>query len=196
MKIKSGFVILISMGTTLLPAQTVKDVEGNIYKTVTIGKQTWMVENLKTTKFNDGKAIPLVTDTTWHSITTPSYCWYDNNKTAYKNFYCAMYNWYAVKDGKLCPSGWHVPNEDEWTTLINYSGGENSAAEKLKEAGTIHWKSSNTVASNESGFTALPGGSRFDIDGSFYGIGDYGNWWGSTSTDRISQGTAFCRIMD
>lgn len=196
MKIKLSALLLVSLGLTSLQAQTVKDIDGNVYKTVKIGTQTWMAENLKTTKFNDGKVIPLVTDTTWHSIKTPGYCWYDNNKTTNKNLYGAMYNWFAVNNGKLCPSGWHVPNWDEWTTLINYTGGENFAAGKLKEAGTAHWKSPNADVTNESKFTALPGGSRFDIDGSYYGMGDYGNWWSSTEFDSFSPGTAFILMMD
>ena len=194
-RIIAGSLLLFSLGFTALHSQTVKDIDGNVYKTVKIGTQTWMAENLKTTKFNDGKVILLVTDTTWHSIVTPGYCWYDN-MTIYKNSYGAMYNWWAVKSGKLCPSGWHVPSDEEWTSLITFSGGENTAGGKLKETGTAHWKSPNTDATNESKFTALPGGSRFDSDGSYYGMGDYGNWWSSTEFDSFSPGSAFISMMD
>jgi uncharacterized protein (TIGR02145 family) len=141
---------------------TVADIDGNIYHTVTIGTQTWMVENLKTTKYNDGTDIPNVTNSTWPDLTTPAYCWYLNDAATYKATYGALYNWYAVNTGKLCPAGWHVPTDAEWTTLTNYLGGENVAGGKLKETGTSHWQDPNVGATNIVGFTALPGGSRWD----------------------------------
>ena len=99
---------------------SVKDGDGNTYSTVTIGTQIWLGENLKTTKYNDKTEIPLVTDDTeWEGLTTPGYCWYNNN-SSYKNTYGALYNWYAVNTGKLCPSGWHVPSNTEWTALEDY----------------------------------------------------------------------------
>jgi uncharacterized protein (TIGR02145 family) len=195
-KIIPGLLLFLGMSMTSLQAQTVKDIEGNIYKTVKIGTQTWMAENLRTTKFNDGKAIPLVTDTTWHSKKSPAYCWYNNNKAANSKTYGAMYNWFTVKTGKLCPAGWHVPSDSEWMTLVTFAGGENTGGGKLKEKGTVHWKSPNAEATNESGFTALPGGSRFDSDGSYYGMGDYGNWWTSTEFDSFRPGSAFIYMMD
>ena len=155
-----------------LQARTVKDIEGNVYKTVTVGKQVWMKENLKTTKYNDGKAIPVVTDDkAWEALTTPAYCWYKNDARANKKTYGALYNWYAVNTNKLCPGGWHVPTDEEWRTLTTYLGGEAVAGGKLKETDTTHWESPNTGATNESGFTALSSGSRnhagsFDISGS------------------------------
>ncbi len=101
--------------------KTVTDIDGNVYNAVTIGTQVWMVENLKTTKYNDGNAISNVTDDAeWHSLTTDAYCWYDNNPSTYKADYGAMYNWYAVKTGKLCPTGWHVPLDAEWTILVSF----------------------------------------------------------------------------
>ena len=116
--------------------------------------------NLKTTKYNDGTSIPNVTnDTSWSNLTTGAYCWY-NNDVSYKNPYGALYNWYAVNTGKLAPKGWHVPSDAEWTTLITYLGGESIAGGKLKEAGTTHWLSPNTEATNSTGFSALPGGRR------------------------------------
>ncbi|MCK4699990.1 MAG: fibrobacter succinogenes major paralogous domain-containing protein [Bacteroidales bacterium] len=169
---------------------TVTDFEGNVYYTVNIGSQTWMAENLKTTKYNDGTAIPLVTDnTTWINLTTPGYCWYDNNEANYKNTYGALYNWYTVNIGKLCPTGWHVPTDAEWSTLIDYLGGESVAGGKLKETGTIYWNSPNTGATNETGFKALPGGLR---SVAFYDIGYYGRWWSATEQDAAS---AWIRVL-
>jgi uncharacterized protein (TIGR02145 family) len=159
---------------------TVTDNEGNVYKTVTIGTQVWMAENLKATKFKDGTPIPLITDNNeWGNLSTPGYCWYDNESDTYVQTYGALYNWYTVNTGMLCPEGWHVPADEEWTILVDYLGGEEVAGGKLKETGTIHWNSPNTGATNETGFTALPGGYR-DNDGSFGYIGHSGIWWSST----------------
>ena len=176
-------VILFCNGLTGLQAQGVKDIDGNVYKTVTIGKQVWMAENLKTTIYNDGTAIPLVADDkAWAALTTPALCWYNNDETANKNKYGALYNWYTVSINKLCPKGWHVPTDIEWTTLITYLGGKNDAGGKLKETSTIHWKSPNTGATNESGFTALPSGSRA-ANGSFHFVGEGVTYWSSTEYD-------------
>jgi len=156
------------------------DADGNIYSTVNIGTQLWMAENLKTTKYNDGTDIPLVTDNTeWSDLNTPGYCWYNNDMGTYGDTYGALYNWYAVNTGILCPDGWHVPADEEWTTLIDYLGGESIAGGKLKEEGIIHWESPNTGATNESGFTALPGGYRSNM-GFFVLIGTNGILWSST----------------
>jgi len=162
---------------TFLYYSTISDYDGNVYNTVKIGGQIWMAENLKTTKYNNGTDIPLVTDNTaWANLTTPAYCWYNNN-SSYKDTYGALYNWYTVNTGNLCPSGWHVPSDAEWTTLIDYLGGEPGG--KLKETDTTHWHSPNIGATNESGFTALPGGVR-DVSGMFGNIGYYGYWWSAT----------------
>ena len=158
---------------------SVTDIDGNVYKTIQIGTQTWMAENLKTTKYNDGTSIPLVTGgTAWANLSTPGYCWYNNDAATYKAVYGGLYNWYTVNTGKLCPQGWHMSSYDEWTTLATYLGGESVADGKLRETGTTHWQSPNTGATNESGFTALPGGLRF-FDG-VYGIRSSGCWWSST----------------
>ena len=155
--------------------------DGTVYKAVTIGNQVWMAENLKATMFSDGTAIPLVTDNTmWAGLTTPAYSWYNNDKDTYGPTYGALYNWYTVNTGKLCPTGWHVPSYAEWNTLVNYLGGYMVAGGKLKEAGTAHWNSPNTGATNSSGFSALPGGERVDVNGSFIWIGYAGGWWSST----------------
>jgi len=158
----------------------VTDYDGNVYKIVQIGTQVWMAENLKTTKYNDDTSIPLVTDNNeWISLNTPAFCWYNNDAETNKSIYGALYNWYTVNTGKLCPKGWHIPTHSEWTTLVNFLGGEYVAGGKLKETGTLHWQSPNPGATNETGFTALPGGLRY-YGGSFYHIGDYGWWWSAT----------------
>ncbi|MEI7830052.1 MAG: FISUMP domain-containing protein [Prolixibacteraceae bacterium] len=160
----------------------VSDVDGNIYSTVTIGTQVWMASNLKTTKYKDGSAIPLVTDNTaWSVLTTPGYCWYNNDATTYKSAYSALYNFYTVNTGKLCPTGWHVPTDSEWITVVTYLGGENIAGGKLMETGNIHWSSPNTDSTNEAGFTAVPGGYRSGF-GTFGNVGDGGFWWSSTES--------------
>ena len=156
---------------------TITDADGNVYHTVKIGTQTWTVENLKTTKYNDGTAIPLATDgTAWGNLTTPGYCWYKNDAATYKTTYGALYNWYAVNTGKLAPTGWHVPTDAEWSTLLAYLGGSDG---KLNDTGTVHWISPNTGATNKTGFSALPGGYR-NCNGYFDYIGNYGYWWSAT----------------
>jgi uncharacterized protein (TIGR02145 family) len=156
------------------------DIEGHGYHEVTIGTQTWLVENLKTTKYNNGDAIPYVTDDTeWNTLTYGGYC-NCNNFSGHVNPYGRLYNWYAVSDNRnLCPTGWHVPEDSEWTTLINYLGGQDIAGAKLKERGTTHWDSPNADATNESGFSALPGGHRYTTGGFAY-FGYNGTWWSST----------------
>jgi uncharacterized protein (TIGR02145 family) len=164
---------------------TVTDIDGNVYHTVTIGTQVWMVENLKTTRYNDGSSIPLVTENSaWLNLTTPGYCWYNNDQATYKAVYGALYNGYAVNTEKLCPSGWHVPTYAEWTTLIEYVGGQENGGGKLKEVGTTHWDSPNGGATNETGFTALPGGLRSEV---FTSLGFSGTWWTSTTSSSGQQ---------
>lgn len=157
---------------------TVSDIEGNSYRTVGIGTQTWMAENLRTRKYNDGTAIPFILGVSaWASATTPGYCWYNGDSTQYG----ALYNWYSVNTGKLCPAGWHVPTDAEWTTLTGSVGGQNVAGGMLKETGTSHWLSPNTGATNESGFTAIPAGYR-DYYGYFNNIKRTGFWWSATES--------------
>jgi uncharacterized protein (TIGR02145 family) len=154
----------------------IKDVDGNIYHTVTIGTQIWLAEDLKTTRYNDSTPIPLVTDTVeWGSLHSGAYCW-ANNDESYKTIYGALYNWYTTNTGKLCPLGWHVSSDSDWETLIDYCGGWEVAGGKLKEAGTAHWEATNLGATNEFGFTALPAGGR-GCNGKFSVIGrDLGYW--------------------
>lgn len=163
------------------PNYTVTDIDGNAYHIVLIGNQVWMAENLKTTHYNDGTPIPLVSDgTAWTNLSTPGYCWH-NDSIVYKTPYGALYNWYAANTSKLAPSGWHVASYQEWIDLFTYLGFD-VAGGKLKETGTVHWKSPNTGATNEYGFTALPGSSRNQI-GQFYTLGEGGMWWSATSMD-------------
>ena len=160
---------------------TVTDNEGNVYKTIVIGTQVWMAENLKATKYNDNTPIPEVTDNTaWSKLKTPGYCWYNNDSTTYRADHGAMYNGFTVNAGKICPTGWHIPSYDEWNTLVTYIGG-NDIGQKLKEVGTTHWVA-NTEATNGYGFTAIPGGWRLGY-GNFNHIGNAVEWWTSTEFD-------------
>jgi uncharacterized protein (TIGR02145 family) len=159
----------------------VKDREGNFYHFATIGSQVWMTENLRSTRFSDSTAIALVDNsTTWGNQVNPGYCWYNDDEMANKNRFGALYNWYAVSSGRLCPTGWHVPSDAEWTTLSTFLGGEPVAGGKLKELGVLNWKVPNALATNLFGFTALPGGYRTNT-GIYSNIGNYGNWWSTTT---------------
>ncbi len=174
---------------------TLTDQDGNVYKTVTIGAQTWMAENLRTTKYNDGTAIPNVTNGgEWGTLTTGAYCNYDN-AAGIDNIatYGRLYNWHAVSTGKLAPKGWHVPTYAEWAQLTTYLGGDSIAGGKLKETGTTHWLSSNTGVTNETGFTALPGGTR-GVSDTFYDILHVGAWWSATNTTGFNAGSWY-RVM-
>ena len=172
--------------------ETIKDLDGNEYATVKIGIQVWMEENLKTTKFNDGTAIPLVSNSTaWKTSNTSAYCYYENDGITNKKTYGVLYNWFTATTSTLCPTGWHLPSDEEWATLKSYVGID--AGEKLKEKDTIHWSDGwmRTEAANKSGFTALPGGKR-DNNGTFHGIRYTGYWWSGTEFDDT---TAHCCTM-
>ncbi len=159
------------------------DRDSNTYKTVVIGSQCWMAENLRTTRFDDGTEIPYVTSgVEWGNLSTPAWCWY-NNSINYGNTYGSLYNWFTVNTGNPCPTGWHVPSEDDWSTAFTYLG-ETVAGGKLKEAGTDHWQSPNTGATNEKGFTALPGGYR--LSSLFNDIYLSGKWWSTTGVVNTS----------
>jgi len=187
-----ALVFLLS-GLTRLEAQTVMDADSNVYATITIGDQIWLAENLKTTKFNDGKKIPLVVDDeVWKSLTRPAYCWYNNDKRN-KEIYGALYNWYAVDSKKLCPKGWHVPTKLEWSSMLATVGDENYSGPKLKEKGNDHWKNLFDNATDEFDFTALPGGMRMR-SGAFPAFGDsYAIWWSATGFDEMD---AWCRGLE
>jgi uncharacterized protein (TIGR02145 family) len=160
----------------------VTDIDGNMYSTITIGTQTWMKQNLKTTRLNDGTPIPNVSGGAWGGLTTPAYCWYSDDNS-YSATYGALYNWYAVNTGKLAPQGWHVATDAEWTTLSNILGGDALAGGKLKEIGLAHWETPNTGATNETGFSAVPGGSLERYG--FTGINRRSRFWNATEFDAF-----------
>ena len=175
---------------TVYALWTMSDGEGNVYKTVTIGSQVWIAENLRATKYNDGMTeVPKVTDPDdWEALSSPGYCWYENDSTTYNEDYGILYNWYTMADTnsyRLAPDGWHVPTDAEWNTLEEYLGGPDVAGGKLKEAGITHWSSPNTGATNETGFSVLPGGYRGN-SGTFIDIGNYGCWWSATEGSAAS----------
>ena len=168
---------------------TLTDIDGNNYTTVTIGAQCWMAENLRTTRYRNGDPIPNVTDNTaWAALNTGAFSWYNNDAASYQTTYGALYNWYSVADSRnICPTGWHVPTDDELTTLTTFLGDLTVGGGKLKEAGTTHWLIPNTGATNETGFTFLPGGDRAD-DGACMGISTNGYFWSSTEYPLYSFG--------
>lgn len=172
---------------------TVTDINGNVYHYITIGNQVWMVENLKTTKFNDGTSIPLgPSDASWGNLRSPAYCLYDNNNGKYG----ALYNWYSVNTGKLAPKGWHVPTDTDWNNLIAYLGGDGIAGGKMKSTGTIKdgnglWSDPNIGATNESGFTALPAGYRLLV-GTYMNIDYSFSVWSSTGNSEFD---AWSRLL-
>lgn len=168
------------------------DPDGNTYNAVKIGEQVWMAENLQTTKYNDNTEIPLITESAegedgWANRTTPAYCWYDNDETtAVANGHGALYNWYTVDTDKLCPTGWHVPTDAEWTVLEDYiteQGHDGTEGTVLKA--TTGWNSDGNGTDNY-GFSALPGGSRRTSNGAFDGAGYLGGWWSSTESGSLA----------
>ena len=172
--------------TTL--TEPVQDIENNSYNTVQIGTQIWLAENLKSTKYKDGTAIPLVTENSlWAGLSSEAYCWYNNDAGKYKTVYGALYNWYAVSSGKLCPEEWHVPSETDWQLLLDYLGGNTLAGKKLKEEGTEHWSKPNLYTTNETSFSALPGGIRYEYGnpGSFNDLLFCSYLWTSTEYSEI-----------
>jgi uncharacterized protein (TIGR02145 family) len=200
---------------------SVKDIDNNTYKTIQIGRQIWMAENLRTTKYSDGSNIPIVTDIMeWENnenngnpLQQPMMCWYDNDQTKYTtNKFGALYNWYAINPStngnkNVCPTGWHVPNDAEWDDLIMfldplykptaspYVDQITTAGRKMKSTGTQYWLSPNKGATNSSGFSGLPGGNR-NPDGQFYDIGQLGEWWSSTEYKREDLGIPGVRNND
>ncbi len=174
---------------------TVEDIDGNVYKTVVIGEQTWMAENIRVKTFPNGEEIPLVTDNdAWVALdnnnTDMAYCYYNNNSD-YAEDYGALYTYAAVVNGEegeevqgLCPDGWHVPSKSEWSELVDYVGGSSVAAGILKEAGTDHWAMTTSEITNDYSFSALPGGFRYLYDGSYDNLKWRGYWW--TSSENTS----------
>ena len=188
----SLFILIVAAVTLLFnwckkaekPPEILIDPDGNTYKTVTIGKQVWMAENLQTTTLNDGTVIPPVEDTLlWSNLTTPGYCWYNNDASSFKAAYGALYNGYAVTTGKLCPAGWHIPEKQEWMELRDFLGDSATCGSKLKEAGTAHWLTPNTGADNSSGFTARGAGIRY-FEGSFSSVLSLTSFSSATLTEN------------
>jgi uncharacterized protein (TIGR02145 family) len=156
------------------------DIDGNTYKSVIIGEQEWMAENLRTSKYSDGTAIPNVTDSTqWENLTTGAWCNYNNSSTNDAS-YGKLYNWYAVETGKLCPTGWHVPTDSEWYVLIHYltANGDSSTEGKALKS-TSGWNNGGN-GTDDYGWNGLPGGEGYAWNTSFGRIGNYGSWWSSS----------------
>lgn len=197
--------ILLSAGIN----GVVQDIDGNVYKTIKIGEQVWMAENLKTTHYNDGTPILKVTDdTAWKNLSTPGYCWYDNDSTLHAELMGVLYNYYVVADTNslnVCPVGWDAPTDAEWTVLTDfledngygYRGSGEDIGKSL--AASFRWTSSGVLGSvgndfgsnNTSGFAGLPGGFRLNY-GTFISLGIMGRWWSST---ELSSGYAWARIL-
>lgn len=183
---------------------TVKDIDGNTYETVFIGEQCWMAENLKVTKYSNGKLIPQIPeDRDWSKLgdnnADDAYCYYNNNENKEADSYGALYTWAAAMGDNatssntnpsgirgICPRGWHLPSELEWNQLADFLGGETVAGGMMKRAGVTHWLSPNRGGDNSSGFNALPGGYRYYDDGSFNIIGYDGYYWSSTESSKSS----------
>ena len=191
----------ITFTTTQTTNTTVTDIDGNIYPTVNIGNQTWMAEDLRVTHYPNGDAIPHIIDNTeWANLaddnTSDAYCFYNNDNITGAGSWGALYTWAAAMSDNavssstnpsgvqgVCPDGWHLPSDAEWTELTDYLGGTSVAGGKMKETGTTHWNSPNTGATNESGFSALPGGYRYYYGtGAFYNAGYLGGWWSATES--------------
>ena len=171
------------------------DADNNNYSTVNIGNQVWMAENLKTTRYNDGTPIPRETDNTaWQHLGTPACAWLNNDSATYHNMYGVLYNGFAVGTGKLAPKGWHVPSDAEWDTLITYLGGTSIAGGKLKESGTSHWLSPNTGATNETGFTALPGSEHEGAGSPGFGLIGRSAWWWSSTQNNANNSAGFISV--
>ena len=198
-----GYLVFIIFGRTknvpsYIPYNSTRallndSVNNEIYTQIKIGDQIWLGENLRSEKFNDGTPIPLVKDAEkWALTETPAYCWYENKRSDYKSTaYGALYNWHAVNTGKLCPVGWHVPSDSEWTALEIYADpGIDTAwlrpqvtGTKLKETGTDHWLLTDSIkGTDDFGFTALPAGNR-NVYGPFFDVGTGAGWWSSTEYD-------------
>jgi len=174
-----------SYGNEFIFILPLTDVDGNVYNTVMIGNQAWMTTNLKTSRYYDKTNIPLVTDNTqWSARSSSAFCWYKNDVGMNIDNYGALYNWFAVNTGKLCPIGWHVPSEYEWAILTDCIGGEYTASGKLKEAGEDHWFDPNYGASNDYGFTALPGGYRTGLAAGSFRARGFSGWWWASSEDQ------------
>jgi uncharacterized protein (TIGR02145 family) len=199
------FVTVLSSNGQSPEEKTVKDIDGNIYETITIGPQTWMKQNLKSSRYNDGTHIALVTkNSEWAGLESPAYCWYNNDESKYKNPYGAIYNGYVTNSGNVCTFGWHVPTDKDWQILEMSVGMSKSDSEspgwrgkeggKLAGADTLWVKGtlkSDSVFGN-SGFEALPAGNRIAASGSFGNMGSNAYWWTDT---EAGNNTAWARNL-
>jgi uncharacterized protein (TIGR02145 family) len=173
---------VMATGAACPDSPTVTDIDGNVYPVVQIGSQCWMATNLKTSRYRDGSNISNVTDNTaWTQLSSGAWCNYDNSP-ANDATYGKLYNWYAAANPNICPQGWHVPTDVEWTVLTNYLGGEPVAGGKMKAVSPL-WEAPNTGATNESGFSGLPGGYRDYPNGPFDYLGTNGFWWSGSESD-------------
>ena len=183
---------MVLSGAVCRNSPKLADVDGNEYRAVQIGDQCWMAENLRTTRYRDGAIIPHVTENMeWIQLNSPAWCNFGNypeNDVTYGK----LYNWYAAANPNICPQGWHVPTDAEWTMLTDHLGGAHIAGGKMKDTGTQHWSAPNVGATNESGFSALPGGDRFANNGVFYNLGHGGFWW---SSSEDGEGNAWNRLL-
>ncbi len=195
------FIVVIFSLKVSAQSETVTDIDGNVYKTIQIGNHTWMAENLKTTKLNNGKAIAKNSDPkTWKNMLGGGYCYYDN-KQANATVYGALYNWHIARSKALCPIGWRVPSDADWDTLVVELGGTKRGFVKKEEVETLEigaklkdssiWQNSDVQATNETNFNALPGGYCTST-GIFESGNTDGYWW--SSTPSISYG-AYCRYL-
>ncbi len=192
---------ILAYGEQIVFNTKLADIEGNLYSVVYIGNQVWMVENLRTTKFNNNAPIPNITDNTeWLNLTGAAYCWY-NNDIQYKSTFGALYSWYTITDGDLCPTGWHVPSDDEYGTLEVYLGlnpdsvkvwGWRGTNQGIQIKSTTGWEDGGN-GTNTSGFTGLPGGFRYAAQGAFYSLGKLTYWW---SSSELNANEGWYRLID
>lgn len=201
--LKSILVFYLWPGLSLVKAQTQKertvtDIDGNKYQTITIGSQVWMKENLKTTRYNDGTEIHLVPEPAeWADLSTPAYSWQNNDESNYKSIYGALYNWYVVETGKLCPAGWHVPTDDDWENLEialgmsptdaaneGWRGGNIGSQLAGSENMWVKGSLKNDPGFDKSGFNGIPAGNRIGANGSFGNVGTNCYWWSATEENE------------
>jgi uncharacterized protein (TIGR02145 family) len=168
--------------------ETVTDVDGNVYHTIKIGTQVWMLENLKTTKYRSHAPIQKLIDAgKWEYDASGAYSWYNDDESS-KDIYGALYNWAAVNKGNLAPNGWHIPSIEEWQVLIDFLGGEKIAGGKMKDLGTDFWDSPNTGGDNSSGFKAIANGVK-SKEGSYSFAGNRCIFWSSTGSNLLQAKT-------
>lgn len=166
---------------------SIVDIDGNVYRTIGIGSQIWMSENLKTLRLNDGTRISLIKDDSiWqYHDRIPATCWYNNDSVHFSKPFGLLYNGFVVSTDLLCPTGWHVPSEGDWNTLTNFLGGSEKAGGYLKDYCSNLWSDPNYCYVDNIGFFALPGGRRNHFGGRFYDINDIGYWWTSSSKNEF-----------